>query len=92
MITYKKLTEAELDTFIGMRITQLTEEYVVSGKTPPEGVDLRSALEDFYNRHMEDGTFVSWHTTYDNKSSKINLCKNRLITCMISTCFFYVIL
>ena len=60
MIIYKKLTEAELDTFIEMRITQLTEEYVVSGKTPPEGVDLRSALEDFYNRHMEDGTFVSW--------------------------------
>ena len=40
MIIYKKLTEAELDTFIEMRITQLTEEYVVSGKTPPEGEDL----------------------------------------------------
>ena len=60
MITYKKLTEAELDTFIGMRITQLTEEYTVAGKTVPEGVDLESALKDFYHRHMADGTFVSW--------------------------------
>ena len=31
MIVYKKLTEAELDTFIGMRITQLTEEYTAFG-------------------------------------------------------------
>ena len=60
MIEYKKLTNAELDTFIGMRIAQLTEEYTVSGKTVPEDVDLRSALKDFYNRHMADGTFVSW--------------------------------
>ena len=59
-IVYKKLTDAELDTFIGMRITQLTEEYTTEGKTVPEGVDLRSALKEFYNRHMADGTFVSW--------------------------------
>ena len=60
MIAYKKLTEAELDTFIEMRITQLTEEYTVSGKSVPKDVDLRSALKDFYSRHMADGTFVSW--------------------------------
>ena len=60
MIEYKKLTDAELDTFIGMRIAQLTEEYTVSGKAVPEGVDLKSALKEFYNRHMADGTFVSW--------------------------------
>ena len=60
MIVYKKLTDAELDTFIGMRIAQLTEEYTVSGRTVPEGVDLESALKDFYHRHMADGTFVSW--------------------------------
>ena len=59
-IVYKKLTDAELDTFIGMRITQLTEEYTTEGKTVPEGVDLRSALKEFYHRHMADGTFVSW--------------------------------
>ena len=53
-ITYRKLTEADLDTFISMRITQLREE----GAT--EDIDLVPALKDFYNRHMADGTFVSW--------------------------------
>ena len=59
-IEYKRLTESELDTFIKMRISQLTEEYTVEGKSVPEGVDLKSALKDFYHRHMADGTFVSW--------------------------------
>ncbi|MBO4514964.1 MAG: GNAT family N-acetyltransferase [Lachnospiraceae bacterium] len=59
-ITYRKLTESQLDTFINMRITQLTEEYASEGMNPPEGVDLKAALEDFYHRHMADGTFVSW--------------------------------
>ena len=59
-IEFKKLTEAELETFIDMRIRQLTEEYVSSGRTVPENVDLKSALFDYYHRHMADGTFVSW--------------------------------
>jgi dihydrofolate reductase/GNAT superfamily N-acetyltransferase len=59
-ITYRKLTEADLNTFIGMRIAQLTEEYTAEGKNPPEGVDLETALKEFYHRHMADGTFVSW--------------------------------
>jgi GNAT superfamily N-acetyltransferase len=59
-IVYKKLTEVELKTFINMRITQLTEEYTSEGRKVPEGVDLESALFDFYHRHMADGTFVSW--------------------------------
>ena len=59
-IVYKRLTEAELKTFINMRITQLTEEYTSEGRKVPEGVDLESALFDFYHRHMADGTFVSW--------------------------------
>ena len=59
-IVYKKLTEAELDTFISMRISQLTEEYTNEGKTVPEGVNLESSLKDFYHKHMADGTFVSW--------------------------------
>ena len=53
-ITYRKLTEADLPTFIQMRITQLREE----GAT--EDFDLVPALKDYYKRHMEDGTFVSW--------------------------------
>ena len=59
VIIYKKLTENELDRFIGMRITQLTEEYTSDGKNAPD-VDLESALKDYYHKHMADGTFVSW--------------------------------
>ena len=53
-IEYRRLTDKELDTFIKMRITQLREE----GAT--EDVDLVPHLRDYYNRHMSDGTFVSW--------------------------------
>lgn len=53
-ITYKKLSEYELDCFIQMRIHQLREE----GAT--ENIDLNPALRDYYARHMADGTFVSW--------------------------------
>ncbi len=53
-IIYRKLTESDLDTFIQMRITQLREE----GAT--EDFDLVPALKDYYNRHLADGTFVSW--------------------------------
>ena len=59
-IIYKRLTENELDTFINMRITQLTEEYTSEGRNVPEGADLKKALEEFYHKHMADGTFVSW--------------------------------
>ena len=53
-ITYRKLTAEDLDTFISMRINQLREE----GAT--EDIDLVPALKDYYNRHLADGTFVSW--------------------------------
>ncbi len=53
-ITYQRLTENELNTFIKMRIQQLREE----GAT--EDIDLVPALQDYYSRHMADGTFVSW--------------------------------
>lgn len=59
-IKYKRLTEAELETFVDMRINQLTEEYISSGRKVPEGVDLKSALFDYYHKHMADGTFVAW--------------------------------
>lgn len=54
MIEYRKLTKADLDTFIKMRITQLREE----GAT--EDLDLKPALYDYYTKHLSDGTFVSW--------------------------------
>lgn len=51
---YRKLTEKELELFIDMRINQLREEGA------KEDIDLKSALWDYYNRHMADGTFISW--------------------------------
>lgn len=48
------MTTDDLETFIRMRISQLREE----GAT--EKVDLAPALRDYYERHMADGTFVSW--------------------------------
>ncbi len=53
-IIYRKMVSDDLDTFISMRIKQLREE----GAT--EDFDLVPALKDYYERHMADGTFVSW--------------------------------
>ena len=53
-IIFQKLTEKELDAFIEIRINQLREEGATGN------IDLRPALKDYYNRHMADGTFVSW--------------------------------
>jgi len=53
-IAYRKLTEKDLDAFISLRIAQLREEGA------KEGLDLTSALMDYYLRHLADGTFVSW--------------------------------
>ena len=60
-IEYKRLTKNELDIFIGMRINQLREEGA------REDIDLVPALKDYYNRHMADGTFVSWLAFDGNK-------------------------
>lgn len=53
-VTYRRLTEEDLAVFIEMRITQLREEGA------KDDVDLRPALNDYYRRHLNDGTFVSW--------------------------------
>lgn len=53
-IVYQRLTEKELPRFIEMRINQLREEGA------KEDMDLQPALNDYYDRHMADGTFVSW--------------------------------
>ena len=50
-IEYKRLTDNELDTFIKMRINQLREEGA------KEDIDLYPSLNDYYTRHMADGTF-----------------------------------
>ncbi len=53
-ITYRKLTAADLERFIPIRISQLREE----GAT--EDTDLVPALMDYYIRHLADGSFVSY--------------------------------
>lgn len=53
-IEYRKLTTKDLPVFIHMRINQLQEE----GAVPT--FDLAPNLEDYYTRHLADGTFVSW--------------------------------
>lgn len=59
LLKYKRLTEKELDTFIEIRINQLCEEGA------KENIDLRPALQNYYKKHMSDGTFVSW-IAFDN--------------------------
>ena len=54
MIEYRRLEKKDLDEFIRIRINQLREE----GAT--EDIDLKPALMDYYNRHLSDGTFVSY--------------------------------
>ena len=58
---YVKLTEDRIDEFIRLRINQLREEGA------KEDIDLVPALKDYYNRHMADGTFVSWLAVEDGK-------------------------
>ncbi|WP_406545200.1 GNAT family N-acetyltransferase [Pseudobutyrivibrio sp.] len=53
-IEYRRLSKEYLEKFIQMRITQLREEGA------KEEIDLAPALRDYYDRHMADGTFVSW--------------------------------
>lgn len=60
-VTYRKLTENDLDIFIKMRINQLREEGA------KEDVDLEPALKDYYQRHMADDTFISWLALDDNR-------------------------
>ncbi len=60
-LEYRRLTENELEVFIDMRINQLREEGA------KEDIDLKPALKDYYDRHMSDGTFVSWLAMDDDK-------------------------
>lgn len=53
-IVYRRLRDEDLDTFIEMRIRQLREEGA------KEDTDLVPTLQDYYQRHLADGTFFSW--------------------------------
>ena len=60
-LIYRRLTINDLDTFINMRINQLQEE----GAKPI--FDLKPQLLEYYTKHLQDGTFVSWIATDNNK-------------------------
>lgn len=53
-VEYRKLAEADLETFMEMRIQQLQEEGAKAT------FDLKPYLRDYCIRHLKDGTFVSW--------------------------------
>ena len=61
MIDYRRLEMVDVEQFIDIRINQLREE----GAT--EDIDLKPYLRDYYEKHMKDGTFVSWLAIDDGK-------------------------
>lgn len=60
-IIYQRLTQQHLGTFIEMRINQLREEGA------KEDIDLTPALNDYYARHLDDGTFFAWLALLDGE-------------------------
>ena len=53
-ISYRKLEKKDIGKFIEMRLNQLQEE----GAEPL--FDLEPGLNEYYEKHFDDGTFVSW--------------------------------
>lgn len=59
-VEYRKLTELDLEIFMEMRMLQLQEEGAEAK------FDLKPYLQDYYTRHLQDNTFVSWLAVSDN--------------------------
>ena len=55
-LEFRKLQASDIPIFTEMRIAQLLEEGA------QQSCDLRPALHDYYQRHLADGSFVSWLT------------------------------
>lgn len=53
-ISYRKLEKKDISKFIEMRLNQLQEE----GAEPL--FDLQPELNEYYIKHLEDSTFISW--------------------------------
>lgn len=53
-INYRKLEKKDICKFIEMRLNQLQEE------GDEASFDLSPALNEYYEKHLEAGTFVSW--------------------------------
>jgi GNAT superfamily N-acetyltransferase len=71
-IKFRKLEKNDLPVFIKMRMDQLQEE----GAEPV--FDISSVLYEYYVKHLEDGTFVSWLAEKDGKligTSGMSLCE-----------------
>lgn len=60
-VEYRKLEDKDLDVFMEMRMLQLQEEGAEAT------FDLKPYLQDYYIRHLQDNTFVSWLAIDDNK-------------------------
>lgn len=60
-VEYRRLTELDLEIFMEMRMLQLQEEGA------EVTFDLKPHLQDYYTRHLQDNTFVSWLAIDDNK-------------------------
>ncbi len=60
-VEYRRLTESDLEIFMEMRMLQLQEEGAEAT------FDLKPYLQDYYTRHLQDNTFVSWLAIDDNK-------------------------
>ncbi|MGL4773099.1 MAG: GNAT family N-acetyltransferase [Clostridium sp.] len=54
MIEYRRANINDIDELVSLRINQLRDEGA------EENFDLAPALYDFYVRHFNDGSFVSW--------------------------------
>ena len=53
-ITYRKANQSDVTRLVELRKQQLHDEGA------EETCDITDSLTDFYNRHLSDGTFVSW--------------------------------
>lgn len=60
-VEYRKLVDEDLNLFIEMRISQLQEEGAKAI------FDLKPYLLDYYTRHLDDNTFVSWLAVDKNR-------------------------
>lgn len=60
-LTFRKLSVEDLDTIIDMRINQLIDE----GANPT--FDLKPQLLEFYTRHLNDNSYISWLALDGNK-------------------------
>ena len=60
-IIYRKLEHKDINDFIDLRKSQLAEE----GATAK--IDITDTLVSYYKRHLNDGTFVSWLATANDK-------------------------